>query len=440
MTTSFATAQNDYFAKCERLKDIASELKAMTDGNGQMNAADTAIADALDDEATGLQAELQELRTKYPSIGRRTGPNAMGSLYGNRSGNGSKASDYCKLHGLQASELDDGGFKSLGEFLSVYASGMIDNRIIGMRAAAASKFAGNGGIMVPERFMAESLHPAGESEVVMPRAKVYAMSEGALTIAGFDDLSNTSGERFGGFTAEWQAEGEQFSEQTPETTAIRLNRKKLGLFTLASRELVTDSQYEQQLIPALQSAFADFRDYAFLTGDGVGKPMGILNDVAMIEVAKESGQAADSLVIGNLDKMYSRLHPRLVRNAVWLVNPTCIPQLLALVRATGTSGTVVPVLNESSGSFSMYGLPCVLTSKLPVLGDAGDIVLADLSQYCIGMSRGVLIDRSEHYKFQNDQVAWRAVWRGDGVGRWRSVYTPRNGDTQSWCVKLAARA
>lgn len=175
MTTSFATAQNDYFAKCERLKGIASELKAMTDGEGRMNAADTAIADALDAEATGLQTELQELRTKYPSIGRRTGPNAMGSLYSNRSGNGSKASDYCKLHGLQASELDDGGFRSMGEFLSVYASGMIDNRIIGMRAAAASKFAGNGGIMVPERFLAESLHPAGEDELIMPRARTYSM-------------------------------------------------------------------------------------------------------------------------------------------------------------------------------------------------------------------------------------------------------------------------
>jgi len=447
MASTLIQAKQEYSNKCDRLRDISSELQAMLDSNGQMNAADTAIADELSAEADALTAEVKDLRTRFPACVRVTqsmlhvSPSRRrGNPYAATSKVVGDPADYCQLHGLKASDLDDGGFQSFGEFLSVFGSGMLDNRIVGMRAAAATNFSAAGGALVPEKFLAESLHPAGEAELIMPRARTFSMNEGTLRISTLDNLSNADGEMYGGFSAQWVPEGEEFTEMTPETSGLRLHRKKLGLFTVASNELISDSQYEQQLVPALQSAISDFRDYAFLTGDGVGKPMGILNDVAMITVDKESGQAADSLVIANLDKMYARLHPRLVRNAAWYVNPTAIPQLLALVRATGTSGTVVPVLNEASGSFSMYGLPVLLTSKLPVLGDAGDILLADVSQYAIGMGRGIVIDRSEHVRFQRDQTAWRAVWRGDGVGRWRSVYTPRNGDTQSWCVKLAARA
>ena len=97
-------------------------------------------------------------------------------------------------------------------------------------------------------------------------------------------------------------------------------------------------------------------------------------------------------------------------------------------------------MNESHGSFSLYGLPVELTAKLPVLGDAGDIILADVSQYAVGMGRGIAIAMSTEHKFQNDQTCWRVIWRGDGQGSWRAPFTPRNVSTLSWCVPLAERA
>lgn len=347
--------------------------------------------------------------------------------------------EYQCLHGIN-STLDDGGFSSLGEFLSVFGSGRYDDRIQKLSVAAGGSLATGGGALVPERFLAEMLHPPGEDELIMPIARKFSMTEGTLHVSSLDNLSNSGGEMYGGFTAEWVEEHGQFTDQTPETSRISLTRKKLGLFTMASSELVSDSDYENQLVPALQSALQDFRDNAFFNGTGAGQPKGILNDAALITVSKESGQAADTIVISNLDKMYARLHPRLVRRAKWFANPTCIPQLLSLVRTIGTSGETVPVLNEQNGSFSMYGLPVELTSKLPVLGDAGDILLADVSQYAIGFGPGLVLNRSEHYRFQHDQVCWRVVWRGDGQGLWRSTYTPRNGDSLSWCVTLAERA
>ncbi len=431
------------WAECrDELAAISQQMTTIGAVVGE-NVSPTIIAevDELTQQADLLIAEQSELRKRFPQMWRATQPSQPGPRFNKMTATTQDGtSDYAKLHGLQKTRLDDGGFKSFGEFLSVLGGGMHDERIMELRASASSSLFSAGGVMVPEMFVAEMLHPPGEAELIMPRARVYPMTAGTLRVATLDNLSNADGEMFGGFSAQWVAEGTDFTEQTPQTSSCAFSRKKLGIFTMASTELVSDSDYERELVPAIQAAIQEFRDYAFIAGDGLGKPRGILNDPAIITIAKESGQVADTLQVANLDNMYSRIHPRLIRNARWYVNPTTIPELFKLVRNVGTGGASIPVLNETSGAFSMYGLPVELTSKLPVLGETGDVVLADVSQYGIGASRGVALYRSEHYAFKSGKVAWRAEWRGDGMGLWRAPFTPRNGSTLSWCAKLAERA
>ena len=50
--------------------------------------------------------------------------------------------------------------------------------------------------------------------------------------------------------------------------------------------------------------------------------------------AKESGQAADTIVAQNLSKMRARMHARSYRRAVWHINNDCPPQLDNLLYAT----------------------------------------------------------------------------------------------------------
>lgn len=224
-------------------------------------------------------------------------------------------SDYCTLHGLDRSKLSTGGFRSFGEYLSVLGSGRYDERMQAMYVAAGGSVSTQGGALVPERFIAEVLHPPGEDELILPRARKFSMNESVLHVGTMDNLSNANGTMYSGFAAEWVEEHGEFSDQTPTTSKITLTRHKLGLFTTASNELLSDSSYEQQLVPALQQALRDFRDDAFFNGNGVAKPKGILNDPAIVTVAKETNQPADTIVTENLNKMYARLHPRLVRRA-----------------------------------------------------------------------------------------------------------------------------
>jgi HK97 family phage major capsid protein len=87
----------------------------------------------------------------------------------------------------------------------------------------------------------------------------------------------------------------------------------------------------------------------------------------------------------------------------------------------------------------MLTRPVIFTEKLPALGKKGDIVLCDFSQYAIGIRREVLLDKSIHVGWATDSTGYRAIMRVDGAGTWSAPIQPKDGDTLSWCVTLAAR-
>ncbi len=229
---------------------------------------------------------------------------------------------------------------------------------------------------------------------------------------------------------------------------INLIAKKLGVIASATNELVADgTSYEEQLYVALVNAVSWYLDNACLTGTGAGQPMGVLNDPALITVPKETSQVAGTIVFDNLKKMFARLHPASMSNAVWVANSTVIPQILGLIQhvenvagSENVGGSRVPVLREDgTGGFQILTRPVLFTEKLPQVGAAGDIALVDFSQYSLGLRQEVVIQKSAHAGFAEDETYYRAILRGDGMGRWSGPMTPKNGDTLSWCVTLAAR-
>jgi len=51
-------------------------------------------------------------------------------------------------------------------------------------------------------------------------------------------------------------------------------------------------------------------------------------------------------------------------------------------------------VQEESGKFTLLGKEVLFTEKCPALGAKGDLILADLSQYAIGMRKEIALDRS----------------------------------------------
>lgn len=299
----------------------------------------------------------------------------------------------------------------------------------------------DGGFLVPVEYSSKIHNVSLENEIVMPRAFVQPMKSNEIHIPAMT-IGNHSTNLYGGFVASYTAEAGTIAEHNPTVRDMELNAKKLTGLIRFSSELAADiPNGEGQIINICGKGLAWYRDRAFLKGTGAGQPLGILNSNCLITVAKETGQKADTIVYENFTKMLGRLHPACFNNAVWIIQVSAIPQLLQLSMAIGTGGNAIPVLSESNGVWKILTRPVIFSEKTEVLGDKGDVILADLSQYVVGLRSEMRFDMSIHVAFQTDEILARLIERHDGQPLWDSPLTLEDGSTTvSPFVTLAERA
>jgi HK97 family phage major capsid protein len=89
-------------------------------------------------------------------------------------------------------------------------------------------------------------------------------------------------------------------------------------------------------------------------------------------------------------------------------------------------------------------MPVLFTEYSPTVGDANDIVLADLGQYYVIEKGGLKGAVSIHVKFIEDEMTYRWTLRNDGQPIWKSAVTPYKSSatpkTRSPFIGLAARS
>lgn len=335
-------------------------------------------------------------------------------------------------------------WKHFGEFLQhaqAYLKGSPDARIKDL----SEGIFGDGGALVPEEFRAELLRLALEASVVRPRARVIPMGSAVLRFPAIRDTSHAS-TVFGGISGTWKAEAASLSSTTnqPTFSQVKIEPYKLTAYTVASNELLADSAIAMEALigQLFPEAIAYFEDDAFINGTGAGQPLGIINADALVSVAKETGQAATTLVYQNLVKMYARMMPAMLGNAVWVAHPDVFPQLAQLSLEVGTGGSAIWIANAvGSVPMSIFGRPLIFTEKAQTLGTAGDIYFVDFNQYLIGDRQALTMARSEHVNFTTDEMAWRFTQRVDGRPWLTTALTPRNGsNTFSPYINLATRS
>jgi HK97 family phage major capsid protein len=400
-----------------------------------------------DDEQTALDgylAEMKDLDAERARLELERGSGAglsLGGAWGTASaparvGSGAGSARSASYRDLFPNALSAGGFKHFGQFLTQIDSGLYSPELHATMMGGDS----NGtGFLIPGQFSARLLDESLEDEIVRPRARPEPMTSDTKTIAGLTHDDGTLGP-YGGLGG-WVAEAATIAEEDAPVRAIQLHAHAVKVLVRVSNEALADGQgLEEQLTTALPKALGWHMDTGFLRGTGAGQPIGILNAPATITVAKEGSQPADTIVYANLTKMFARLAPASVRNAVWVVNPSAIPQLLTLSQTVGTGGSLVPVLSESNGNFRMLAIPVIFSEKCSALGDLGDIILADFSQYAVGLRAEVRLEKSMHAGFASDTSHFRAVLRADGQPLLAAPYTMAHGGTVSPFVTLAERA
>lgn len=302
-----------------------------------------------------------------------------------------------------------------------------------------------GGFLIPETLRAEILRVSLEKSVVRSRARVIPMETLRVPFPSIDVTSNVSSV-YGGIVGYWTEEGGALTTSQASFGRVVLDAKKLTAYTEVPNELISDSitSFQVFIDQYFPEALAFYEDDAFINGNGVGMPQGFLNsgNGALVQVAKETGQAASSVVWENIVKMYSRMLPASLATAVWVCSIDTFPELATMALSVGTGGSAIWLNNGVEGPpMTILGRPVIFTEKTPALGSVGDVNFVDLSYYLVGDRQVMSSMSSPHFKFQNDQTAFRIIERVDGRPWIQSAITPRNNSTNTLSpfVAIAAR-
>ena len=345
-------------------------------------------------------------------------------------------------------------FDSFGDFLMAVRQaevrgGNVDPRLYEVRAATGMGEAvpADGGFLVQTDFSAQLLTRAYETGVLVSKVTRMPLSgnSDSIKVNAIDETSRATGSRWGGVQVYWKDEGSAATNKKPKFRQIKLEVNKLIGLCYATDELVADAAaLESVIMQAFGEEFGFVLDDAIMNGDGAGKPLGILNGGGLVTVAKETGQAATTLVAENIENMYARMWGRSKRNGVWFINTDVWPQLFRLNHAIGTSGVPVfmPPGGISNSPFgSLFGRPIQDLEQCQTLGTKGDIYFADLSQYVLADKGAMQTASSMHVKFIEDEMTFRFTYRVDGQPIWNSPLTPYKGtaNTLSPFITLAAR-
>ena len=185
------------------------------------------------------------------------------------------------------------------------------NREIQIRAAGDGQIEGvgsEGGFLLQGETSIELITRGFNNSEVLKRCSSRTLTTASSTeIIGIDESSRRDGYRHGGVRVYTTAELEAMTESKTKFKRIKIEPKKLTGLYYASDEIIEDAPFLQQEMSELFG-----KEFAFKTqdlvirGSGAGEPLGILNADCKVQVSKESGQTAATIVFKNILKMWSR--------------------------------------------------------------------------------------------------------------------------------------
>ena len=451
----------------KKLKELFAQRKAAREAAQAI--IDKAKADndrgLTDEEATqidGFIATAERCKAEYEAIERRMAVQA--TLASDESWGKGSMSAPVRLDpqaGLSAPRItagpDSSQFANFAEQLRAIVNasspgGQVDRRLGGIQASvtgSGTTIPSDGGFLIQPNLAAGIMQRTYETSAILSRCQRIPVSgdRNGLTINAVNETSRAAGSRWGGVVAYRVAEGYEFTASRPALRQIKLELKKLIGMWYATDELLADAAAMQTVA---STAFAEELAFAteneIINGIGGAQMLGIMAANATVSVAKETGQVADTIVKENVDKMWSRCYARSRGNAVWLINQECEPQLNAMSVINGVGGipAYMPAGGISAAPYgTLYGRPVIPVEYCQQVGDKGDIILADLSQYLVIEKGGTETASTIHLRFNYGEQVFRWIVRNDGAPLWASALTPANatsGNTLSPFVTLNARA
>lgn len=346
-----------------------------------------------------------------------------------------------------------GGFKNFGDFMRCMAFAHhgdwnAQRKMTQFRTKASPTGANEGtnsagGYAVLPEWTDEIWDKARNYPNLLEKVQKYSISGQTLNVPAINETSRADGSRFGGLQSYYIAEGDTFTGSQLGLTQVSLTLHKLGVFCYLTNELINDNAFD--LTNYLQEKVA--LELLFKTNDGLingagsTQPTGIMNAAALVTVSTSSSNA--TIAFPDLVAMYQRLYFGSRASAVWLINQEVLPQLLQMTfpNTSGTFSAFGGVTFSAHDEFPLriFGKPVIEVENCSALGNSGDIILCDLSQYNV-IDKGLEVAVSDQFHFNQYETVYRFVYRWDAKSPWTSALSPYKGSkTYSPFIVLAGR-
>jgi len=261
-----------------------------------------------------------------------------------------------------------------------------------------------GGYLVPDEFERTLIEALDEENIFRKLANVISTSSGDRKIP----VVASKG------TASWIDEEGAIPESDDSLGQVSIGAYKLGTMIKVSEELLNDSVFNLENYIAREFArrIGNKEEDAFFTGDGSGKPTGILAATGGAQIGVTAASATAITIDEVLDLFYSLKSP--YRNkSVFVMNDATIKAIRKLKDGQGQyiwqpslqAGTPDTILNR----------PVYTSSYVPTIAaSAKSIIFGDFGYYWVADRQGRVFKRLNELYAATGQVGFVATQRVDG--------------------------
>ena len=261
-----------------------------------------------------------------------------------------------------------------------------------------------GGYLVPDEYERTLVEALEEENIFRQMAKVIKTSSGDRKIP----VVASKG------TASWIDEEGAIPESDDVFGQVSIGAYKLGTMIKVSEELLNDSVFDLQSYISREFArrIGAKEEEAFFTGDGKGKPLGVLAATGGAETGVTAASAT-AVTADELMDLYYSLKSPYRKKSVWVLNDSTIK---AIRKLKDNNGQYLWQPSLTAGTPDMIlGRPIKTSAYMPAMAaGAKTIAFGDFSYYWIADRQGRSFKRLNELFAASGQVGFLASQRVDG--------------------------
>ena len=283
-----------------------------------------------------------------------------------------------------------------------------------MRSLTAGTDTQGGFIMTPQTFIAQLISNVKDNVFMRKLATIIPLNEAAS--CGVPTLDSDVGD------ADWTPE----VKTVLEDTGIAFGKRELSPHMLTklvkiSNKLLRNAALNPESIVNDRMAykFGIAMEKAYLTGDGVGKPLGVFTASTdgiptTRDVAMAAGNTTAMTADGLIATKYSLKAPYMTK-AQWLFHRDAISQIAQL--KDGNGNYIFKLAEKADVPDMLLGRPLIMSEYVPNTFTASQYVgmFADFSNYWIADSLALQFMRLNELYAVNNQVGFIARLETDGM-------------------------